>query len=232
MPRSWSAWASSGTDAGGTLAGGEGDERVVVVPYAPGPLLRPGRPKRRDGLDDLIDELLPDTDEGPGPVDAALVAGGAGVVGWSVVGSPPLAATVAGARRPRPRLHPAGAIGVAVDRRAAGGGLRAPAASRCGRTTTPWPGWSRPTTRSTGWRPPPGRRGLRPTARCWRWPRSSTVERRLGRREPLRRRPGHRRREPGRRAAGARRRRASVTGRRWRRTSSSKPARSSTPSVA
>lgn len=59
-------------------------------------MVRPGTPARRDGLDDLIDELLPDTDEGPGPLDAALVAGGAVVVGWSVVGSPPVAATVAG----------------------------------------------------------------------------------------------------------------------------------------
>lgn len=60
-------------------------------------MVRPGGPKHRDGLDDLIDELLPDTDEGPGPVDAALVAGGVAMVGWSLVGSPPLAATVAGA---------------------------------------------------------------------------------------------------------------------------------------
>ena len=59
-------------------------------------MVRPGAPKDKDGLDDLIDELLPDTDEGPGPMDAALVAGGALAVGWSVIGTAPLPATVAG----------------------------------------------------------------------------------------------------------------------------------------
>jgi hypothetical protein len=78
------------------VAGAEGDAGIVVVPHTPGPLIRPGTAKRQDGLDDLIDELLPDTDEGPGPMDAALVAGGAALVGWSVIGSPPVAATVAG----------------------------------------------------------------------------------------------------------------------------------------
>jgi hypothetical protein len=78
------------------VTGGEGDAGIVVVPHTPGPLVGPGTATRRDGLDDLIDELLPDTDEGPGPMDAALVAGGAALVGWSVIGSPPVAATVAG----------------------------------------------------------------------------------------------------------------------------------------
>lgn len=79
------------------MAGGQGgDEGIIVVPRAPGPVLRPGQ-RDKDGLDDLIDELLPDTDEGPGPVDAALVAGGGALVAWSAVGSPPVAATVAGA---------------------------------------------------------------------------------------------------------------------------------------
>jgi len=77
-----------------------GDDDVVVVPYAPGPLVRPdagdGR-RHPDDLDNLIDELLPDTTEGPGPVDAALLAGGAALVGWAAIGSPPAAAVVAGA---------------------------------------------------------------------------------------------------------------------------------------
>lgn len=78
------------------MAGGRhGDDAIVIVPPTPGRLVRPGR-RDQDGLDDLIDELLPDTDEGPGPMDAALLAGGGAVVAWSVVGSPPLAATVAG----------------------------------------------------------------------------------------------------------------------------------------
>lgn len=75
--------------------GRDGDDRIVLVPPTPGRLVRPGR-HNKDGLDDLIDELLPDTDEGPGPMDAALVAGGAAVVAWSVLGSPPVAVTVAG----------------------------------------------------------------------------------------------------------------------------------------
>lgn len=71
------------------------DDSVVIVPVTPGRVVWPGR-HSRDGLDDLIDELLPDTDEGPGPTDAALVAGGAAAVAWSVLGAPPVAVTVAG----------------------------------------------------------------------------------------------------------------------------------------
>lgn len=81
----------------GAQAGG-GD--VVVVPRAPGPLIRPdaGDTRRhRDDLDELIDELLPDSTEGPGLVDAGLLAGGAALVGWAAVGSPPTVAVVAGA---------------------------------------------------------------------------------------------------------------------------------------
>lgn len=78
------------------MAGGEGDERIVVVPHAPGPLVRPGGRRPTDGLDDLIDDLLPDTEEGPGLTDAALIAGGGAVVAWSVAASPPVLATVAG----------------------------------------------------------------------------------------------------------------------------------------
>lgn len=85
---------------GGEAEAHAGDDSVVIVPHRPGPLVRPGAEttgrRDRDGLDDLIDELLPDTDDGPGPTDAALVAGGGALVGWSVVGSPPVAATVAG----------------------------------------------------------------------------------------------------------------------------------------
>lgn len=76
--------------------GHDGEDRFVIVPPKPGPLVRPGTGKDRDGLDDLIDELLPDTDEGPGPTDAALVAGGGAVVAWALLGSPPAVATVAG----------------------------------------------------------------------------------------------------------------------------------------
>lgn len=77
------------------MAGGHDGERVVIVPPLPGRLVWPaGRSK--DGLDDLIDELLPDTDEGPGATDAALLAGGAAVVVWSLLADPPAAATVAG----------------------------------------------------------------------------------------------------------------------------------------
>jgi hypothetical protein len=74
---------------------GDDDGAVVLVPAAPGRLVRPGR-RRGDDLDELIDELLPDTDEGPGPTDVALLTGGAAVVAWTVFGSPPAVATMAG----------------------------------------------------------------------------------------------------------------------------------------
>lgn len=78
-----------------------GKDDVVVVPRAPGRLIRPndsraGR-RHRDDLDALIDELLPDSTEGPGPVDAGLVVGGAALVGWSALGSAPAVVPVAGA---------------------------------------------------------------------------------------------------------------------------------------
>jgi hypothetical protein len=80
--------------AGGQGGGGD-DGTVVLVPAEPGRLVRPGR-RSGDGLDDLIDELLPDTDEGPGPTDVALLTAGAAVMAWTVFGSPPAVATVAG----------------------------------------------------------------------------------------------------------------------------------------
>lgn len=78
------------------MTGGQGDDRIVLVPGSPRPLLRPGGRRPTDGLDDLIDDLLPDTDEGPGLTDAALIAGGGAVVAWSVLASPPVLATSAG----------------------------------------------------------------------------------------------------------------------------------------
>jgi hypothetical protein len=86
------------------MPGGRDDDDLsdsfVVVPRVPGPLVRlaeGGAVRHRDGLDDLIDELLPDTSEGPGAVDATLIAGGGALLGWGALGSPPAAATVAGA---------------------------------------------------------------------------------------------------------------------------------------
>ncbi|HJV08970.1 MAG TPA: hypothetical protein VJ653_04790, partial [Acidimicrobiales bacterium] len=68
------------------MAGGQDpDGSVVLVPPSPGRLVRPGA-RNKDGLDDLIDELLPDTDEGPGATDVALVGGGVAVVAWSLLG--------------------------------------------------------------------------------------------------------------------------------------------------
>ncbi len=82
------------------MPGGRGDEApeesIIVVPLAPGTLVRPGAGRHRDGLDDLIDEFLPDTDEGPGPVDATLIAGGGALLAWTLLGAAPAIATVAG----------------------------------------------------------------------------------------------------------------------------------------
>ena len=77
-----------------------GSVERVVVPQAPGPLIRPddeGVGRERDDLDDLIDEFLPDSAEGPGPLDAGLVAGGGALVGWAALGSPPMAVAMVGA---------------------------------------------------------------------------------------------------------------------------------------
>jgi hypothetical protein len=78
------------------------DPTTVVVPVRPGPVLRlraagPGRRRGRDDLDELIDDLLPDVEDGPGRADAALVIAGAALVAWGTVGSGPPAALVGGA---------------------------------------------------------------------------------------------------------------------------------------
>jgi hypothetical protein len=67
-------------------AGGE-LEGIVVVPRAPGPLLWPHDPAPRDpdDLDQLIDELLPDTQERAGWFDAGLALSGAGVAAGSLI---------------------------------------------------------------------------------------------------------------------------------------------------
>jgi len=68
------------------------DDHLVVVPHSPGPLVPLDPPRRgRDELDELIDDLFPDTDEGPGAFDAALVAVGLVLLGWRLAGGPPLA---------------------------------------------------------------------------------------------------------------------------------------------
>lgn len=69
----------------------EPDPGFVVVPERPGLLLRPtttaARP--RDDLDEVIDELLPSVDGGPGAFDVALVAVGLGLLGWAALADGP-----------------------------------------------------------------------------------------------------------------------------------------------
>ena len=87
-------------------ARGEGDDSgvdrqdLVVVPHRPGPLVsldrRPGARRERDDLDDLIDELVPEVDEGPGWFDAALLAAGGGLLAWAALGDVSGTAVVAG----------------------------------------------------------------------------------------------------------------------------------------
>jgi hypothetical protein len=82
----------------GSRRGGDDADPVVVVPERPGHLVRVDVPSGRspDELDELIDELLPDTDEGPGWFDVALLIIGAGLIGWAVVGGGPTIVLVLG----------------------------------------------------------------------------------------------------------------------------------------
>ena len=74
---------------GGRDGDGSDDGERIVVPHAPGPLIRPDRARRdRDELDEVIDELFPDSDEPPGWFDAGLLAGAAGLTGWALAGGP------------------------------------------------------------------------------------------------------------------------------------------------
>jgi hypothetical protein len=63
-------------------------DRIVVVPWAPQPLIVPGKGEPRpDGVDQFVDELLGDVDEKPAWPDVALLAGGAGLVAGAVAGA-------------------------------------------------------------------------------------------------------------------------------------------------
>ncbi len=71
---------------------GGSQSALVVVPSSPGPVVRLDSGGRgRDDLDDLIDDLLPDVDGGPGWFDAGLLVVGAGLVVFALmVGAPTL----------------------------------------------------------------------------------------------------------------------------------------------
>ena len=66
-----------------------GHERVVMVPWAPRPVIVAGEGKRQPGgLDRFVDELLePDADEPPRWFDVALLAGGAGLFVGATAGA-------------------------------------------------------------------------------------------------------------------------------------------------
>jgi hypothetical protein len=74
------------------------DGDLVVVPTRPGPLIRPRGPARRsrDDLDELVDELFPDTAEGPGRTDAVLLAAGCVLVAWGLLTGVPALLVVGG----------------------------------------------------------------------------------------------------------------------------------------
>ena len=72
---------------------------VVVVPHRPGPLLSFDRSRSgrgRDDLDDLVDDLVADVEEGAGAFDAALLLVGAGLLTWTLIGTAPVIVTVLG----------------------------------------------------------------------------------------------------------------------------------------
>ncbi len=77
------------------------DGAAVVVPPQPAPVVPLHSPdarrhRGRDDLDELIDELLPDVDDGPGWADVTLIIAGAALLAWVAVGSGPSAALVGG----------------------------------------------------------------------------------------------------------------------------------------
>lgn len=81
-------------DDGGKVEEGSHGERILV-PHAPGPLIRPDLPRRdRDELDEVIDELFPDSNEPPGWFDAGLLAVAGVLIGWSVASGPSWALVV------------------------------------------------------------------------------------------------------------------------------------------
>jgi hypothetical protein len=72
---------------------------LVVVPRMAGPLIDvdAAAASRVDDLDAAIDEFFGETtDEPAGPLDAALVLGGLGLVGWSVIAGAPAPVLIAG----------------------------------------------------------------------------------------------------------------------------------------
>jgi hypothetical protein len=73
--------------------------RIVVVPRRPGPLLEPGAgDSAPDELDSLLSDLFgPPDDIRPGWFDAAMVASGGALAGWSVFANGPGAALAVGA---------------------------------------------------------------------------------------------------------------------------------------
>ena len=86
-----------GSDESGVVRAGE--RALVVVPHRVGPLVSLDTPRSkrgRDDLDELIDDLFPQVEEGPGWFDAALVIVGAGLVGWGWAGNGPGIVTVVG----------------------------------------------------------------------------------------------------------------------------------------
>ncbi len=79
--------------------GTAGHDALVVVPELPGQLIHPDIQDlyTRDELDDLIDELFPDTDDRPGWFDVGLLIGGLGLLGWGTLGRGSTVAVVIGA---------------------------------------------------------------------------------------------------------------------------------------
>jgi hypothetical protein len=72
---------------------------LVVVPHEPGaliPFALSARPRQPDALDELIDDLFPAVEEHTGWFDVALVAVGAGLLGWAAVATAPTIAVVVG----------------------------------------------------------------------------------------------------------------------------------------
>jgi hypothetical protein len=66
--------------------GTSGHSNLLVIPHGPGPLIELPPERSRDEIDEMLDDLFGEPpDEGPGPLDVVLIAGGASLAVTALV---------------------------------------------------------------------------------------------------------------------------------------------------